>query len=269
MANVSYRNFDRAFVFGLKEGVAKYSNVVIGRGGEQTKIFACAGDYSYEAGSQLTPATFLFSATVLHNYVKAVAEGKATQKRIMLVLPDDCAIRYFEIRKSMQALLDDERTDSLEFDEIVDAVAGPAIKSWMNEAWIQAVTAFAHAYTEAIGEGIEIGAMKHTNLYSWEIRADVAGTVPSFKAGDKVNVKDGVIEGVEGWKVENNRVSGEGLEITSRTFGNGDNDRQITRYYVPRVGEGIDISNLRKADSVLRQALPHREEGVVCEAAEF
>jgi len=269
MANVSYRNFDRAFLFGLKEGVAKYSNVVIGRGGEQTKIFACAGDYSYEAGSQLTPATFLFAATVLHNYVKAVTEGKATQKRLMLVLPDDCAIRHFEIRKAMQSLLDDDRTDSMEFDEIVDAIAAPAIKSWMNEAWAQAVTAFAHAYTEAVGEGIEIGVMKHTNLYAWEIRSDVKDAVFPLKAGDKVNVKDGVIEGVESFKVENNRVSGEGLEISSRTFGNSDNDRQITRYYVPRMGEGIDISNLRKADSVLRQALPHREEGIVCEAAEF
>ena len=255
--NVSYQNYGRAFIFGAKQGVAKYATVTTTQGREKGEMRLSA-DHEYVAGSQLTPTTFLFAAATLHNYVGALEKKPDLQKRILMVLPDDCSIRFFEMKKAFQEVLNSG--ENYEFDDIVDILAAAASKDWMSEDWKQSVLAFAHAYVEAVGEDVEIGVMKHTNLYRWELRPTEKGAKAPFKAGDKLNIDHAIIEGVDGWKAENNYVTGKDLEVSTRTYGNGENTNSVTRYYVPRMGNHVGLKNLKVADAALRDALPHMEE---------
>ena len=250
ITNVNYRNFGHGFVVGARGGLAKFVSIRNKVDGE-TIIAPCASATPYEAGSARTPVVLSYAAALLERYVEKAKTDDSFSKRVFFVLPDDAAIRSFEIGRLF-------RTKE-ELDDIVDN----ATKKWMHEsdAWMQAIEAWCTAYADAMGEDISVGTMKASNIFSWGIIPDEGVDLAD---GMEIVLKDGAFDG---GTCENNRVSGE-FKVRYVPARTGEYT-QAERWTMPRAGTRPEVKNLQTAANLLRDILPHRKEAVIAEAADF
>ena len=248
--NVNIRNFDRAFIVGARGGEARFASVKNEVNGKST-IAPCKTATEYEAGSARTPVVLSYAAALLHRYTEKVQKGEITGKRVMFVLPDDAAIRTFEISRLFR--------NENELDDIVDV----ATKPWMrdSETWVSAIEAWCIAYADAYGADISVGTMKQSNIFSWEVIPDDDAELMD---GQEITLKDGAFDG---GTCENNRVSGKfNLRYTPARTGDY---TQAERWSITRAGNSVELKNLQTAMNLLRETLPHRQEATVAEAADF
>lgn len=248
--NVNIRNFDRSFVVGARGGEARFTSIKNEVNGKST-IAPGKTATAYEAGSARTPIVLSYAAALLHRYTEKVQAGEITGKRVLFALPDDAAIRTFEIGRLFR--------ETEELDDIVDT----AIKPWMRESetWCEAIGAWCEAYADAYGADVSVGTMKQSNIFSWAITPDEDA---ELEDGAEITLKNGKFAG---GTCENNRVTGKfALRYTPARTGEY---TQAEHWSIPRVGNSVELKNMQTAMNVLRDTLPHRQEAVVAEAADF
>lgn len=248
--NVGIRNFDRAFLVGARGGEARFATVKNEINGQST-IMPCKTASEYEAGSARTPVVLSYAAALLHRYTEKVQAGEITGKRILFALPDDAAIRTFEIGRLFR--------ETEELEDIIDV----AIKPWMrdSESWTNAIAEWCEAYADAYGADVSIGTMKQSNIFSWAITPDEDA---ELEDGMEITLKNGKFDG---GTCENNRVNGKfTLRYTPARTGDY---TQAERWSIPRVGNSVELKNMQAAMNLLRDVLPHRQEATVAEAADF
>ena len=260
MASMNYvgiNNYGIGFVIGAKGGIAKHVTITNDmRTG--TKIRVCTKDVEYDAGAQRTPIAFQYAASLLHSYTKAYGdEPDKYSDRVLVILPDDAAVRSFEIKRLCTELED------------LDAVIARATKPWMGEEWQEAIAAWATAYVDALGEGLSVGTMKKTNIHRFEVRTDALGSDP-LTNGQSIQIKNGKVLGLD-YSCENNKITGtyEVSVMPGRTFVDDKGETKFIpeRYFIRRGSTNPAIKNLQKASSLLRDALPHLGEAEVVEAS--
>lgn len=250
ITNVNIRNFDRAFVVGAKGGEARFTSIKNEVNGKSI-ISPCKTAAEYEAGSARTPVVLSYAAAILHRYTEKVQAGEVQGKRILFALPDDAAIRTFEIGRLFR------HEDELE--DIVDV----ATKPWMrdSESWSNAIEAWCVAYADAYGADVSVGTMKQSNIFSWAITPDEEA---ELQDGQEIILKDGAFDG---GTCENNRITGTfKVRYTPARTGDYTTDE---RWSIPRVGNSVELKNMQTAMNLLRDTLPHRQEATVAEAADF
>nr|DAK26793.1 MAG TPA: hypothetical protein [Caudoviricetes sp.] len=250
ITNVNIRNFDSAFVVGARGGEARFTTIKNEINGKSV-VAPCKTAAEYEAGSARTPVVLSYAAALLHRYTEKVQKGEITGRRVMFALPDDAAIRTFEIGRLFR------ETDEL--DDIVDV----AIKPWMrdSEAWTSAIAEWCTAYADAYGADISVGTMKQSNIFSWAVTPDEG---IKLEDGMEITLKDGTFDG---GTCENNRVSGK-FAVRYAPARTGEYT-QAERWSIPRAGNSVELKNMQTAMNLLRDTLPHRQEAVVAEAADF
>lgn len=248
--NVGIRNFDRAFVVGARGGEARFTSIKNEING-RSEIVPCKTAAEYEAGSARTPVVLSYAAALLHRYVEKVQAGEITAKRVLFALPDDAAIRTFEIGRLFR--------DEDELEDIVDV----AVKPWMrdSEAWSNAIEEWCVAYADAYGTDISVGTMKQSNIFSWAITPDEEA---ELKDGQEITLRDGAFDG---GTCENNRINGR-FKVRYTPARTGDYTT-AERWSIPRAGNSVELKNMQAAMNLLRDTLPHRQEATVAEAADF
>lgn len=243
MENVSFKNFGVAFIIGAKGGTARHATVK--RGALRYECSVAEKAAEYETGAARTPVTLSYAASLLHAYTTAFEEGKKPlHDKVLMVLPDDSAIRSFEIRKLF-----------IELEDLDEAISR-ATKPWMGEEWQEAIAAFCTAYADALGAGLSLGTMKYTNVYSWEIRLQ-AGAEP-LESGATITLESGKTADGK-YLCESSALSGT-FPVSVRRGRVLDGGGVIPdRYYVPRSDYPTSIKALRKAAAALRDHLPKQE----------
>lgn len=250
ITNVNIRNFDYAFLVGARGGEARFTSIRNEINGKSI-VAPCLKAAEYEAGSARTPVVLSYAAALLHRYVEKVQAGEITGRRVMVVLPDDAAIRTFEIGRLFR--------ETEELDDIVDT----AVKPWMrnSEAWCSAIEEWCTAYADAMGADVSVGTMKQSNIFSWTITPDEG---VELEDGQEITLKDGEFDG---GTCENNRVAGK-FKVRYTPSRTGEYTT-AERWSIPRTGNSIELKNMQTAMNLLRDILPHRQEATVAEAADF
>lgn len=262
--SVNVGNYDRAYCFGASRGQAMVAIV-----DNASKQFGMAAGkdgnvlaFPYDARKAKTTAIFSFASTFLTVYAKAFAAGKQTARNILLVLPDDAAIRAKETANKMTR-----------FDTLEEVIASVTNKNWgidpktgvqrgMAPEMQEACAKFAHAYADCIEAGINLGFVKHTNLKYWELLPiDRSNVVEELKDGMEIHIEGGVIQGLNYWKAENRGISGD-YTVEAGKSRNG-------HWFIQRQAQGAGITNLRNADKLLNDNLPGEVECTMAEGGIF
>ena len=244
--NVNIRNFGAAFLVQARGGKVTHCAVKNEIGGKALMQIGTGADYV--AGASKTPVAFDYASGLLKAYTDkfAASDGKLSAN-VLMVLPDDAAVRTFEVKR------------------LIGEAGG--VKDWMREernaAWKAAIMNWLDVYVEALGEGLHVDAMKLSNINSWELRLGENATLVD---GQKITIKDGKVEGVDA-VCENNLVSGE-FVVRRQEGREFEGNRRADRYSVQRGGNYPEILNMRKALNALYAALPHRQEVELVAAGE-
>ena len=260
--NVNIRNFGAGFLVQARGGKVTHVAVKNEIGGAAKMQVGAGSDYV--AGSSKTPVAFDYASGLLKAYTDkfAASDGKLSAN-VLMVLPDDAAVRTFEVKRLISEAGGVENLDEESYDAILDKVT----KDWMREdrnlAWKQAMENWLDVYVEALGEGLHVDAMKLSNINSWELRLGENATLTD---GQKIVIKDGKVEGVDA-VCENNLVSGE-FVVRRQEGREFEGNRRADRYSVQRGGNYAEILNMRKALNTLYAALPHRQEVELVAAGE-
>ena len=260
--NVNIRNFGAAFLVQARGGKVTHCAVKNEVGGKALMQIGAGADYV--AGASKTPVAFDYASGLLKAYTDkfAASDGKLSAN-VLMVLPDDAAVRTFEVKRLIGEA---GGVDNLD-EETYDAIQDKIVKDWMREernaAWKAAIMNWLDVYVEALGEGLHVDAMKLSNINSWELRLGENATLVD---GQKITIKDGKVEGVDA-VCENNLVSGE-FVVRRQEGREFEGNRRADRYSVQRGGNYPEILNMRKALNALYAALPHRQEVELVAAGE-
>lgn len=260
--NVNIRNFGAAFLVQARGGRVTHCAVKNEIGGAAKMQVGAGADYV--AGASKTPVAFDYASGLLKSYTDkfAASDGKLSAN-VLMILPDDAAVRTFEVKRLIAEAGGVESLD----EESYDAILSKVTKDWMREernvAWKNAMENWLDVYVGALAEGLHVDAMKISNINSWELRLGENATLVD---GQKITIKDGKVEGVDA-VCENNLVSGE-FVVRRQEGREFEGNKRADRYSVQRGGSYAEITNMRKALNALYAALPHRQEVELVEAGE-
>ena len=261
--NVNIRNFGAGFLVQARGGKVTHVAVKNEIGGAAKMQVGAGSDYV--AGSSKTPVAFDYASGLLKAYTDkfAAAPENTMSPNVLMVLPDDAAVRTFEVKRLISEAGGVENLDEESYDAILDKIT----KDWMREernlAWKNAIENWLDVYVEALANGLHVDAMKISNINSWELRLGDGATLTD---GQKIVIKDGKVEGVDA-TCENNLVSGE-FVVRRQEGREFEGNRRADRYSVKRGGNYPEILNMRKALNALYAALPHRQEVELVAAGE-
>ena len=261
--NVNIRNFGAAFLVQARGGKVTHCAVKNEIGGAAKMQVGAGADYV--AGASKTPVAFDYASGLLKSYTDkfAAAPEGSMSPNVLMILPDDAAVRTFEVKRLISEAGGVENLD----EESYDAILGKVTKDWMREernvAWKNAMENWLDVYVGALAEGLHVDAMKISNINSWELRLGEGATLTD---GQKITIKDGTVEGVDA-TCENNLVSGE-FVVRRQEGREFEGNKRADRYSVQRGGSYAEITNMRKALNALYAALPHRQEVELVEAGE-
>ena len=260
--NVNIRNFGAGFLVQARGGKVTHCAVKNEMGGKTLMQVGAGSDYV--AGSSKTPVAFDYASGLLKAYTDkfAASDGKLSAN-VLMVLPDDAAVRTFEVKRLISEAGGVENLDEESYDAILDKITKDWMREERNVAWKNAIENWLDVYVEALSEGLHVDAMKISNINSWELRLGEGATLTD---GQKITIKDGKVEGVDA-TCENNLVSGE-FVVRRQEGREFEGNRRADRYSVQRGGNYAEITNMRKALNALYAALPHRQEVELVAAGE-
>lgn len=260
--NVNIRNFGAGFIVQARGGKVTHCAIKNEVGGKTLMQVGNGADYV--AGSSKTPVAFDYASGLLKAYTdKFTASNGKLSANVLMVLPDDAAVRTFEVKRLISEAGGVENLDKESYDAILDKVTKDWMKEERNVAWKNAMENWLDVYIGALAEGLHVDAMKISNINSWELRLGENATLTD---GQKITIKDGKVEGVDA-VCENNLVSGE-FVVRRQEGREFEGNRRADRYSVQRGGNYPEILNMRKALNALYAALPHRQEVELVAAGE-
>lgn len=235
---VGTSNFDCAVAVGTRGGKANYGVLRVANGSAKIQVGKQASEY--DATVATTPVALSYAANVINGYVK---KGAVAGKNLLLILPNDAAIRTFKLRGSLSKMnfeeaIDDQRTDWMT-DDLWEGLYGPALND------------FAEAVVAAHEAGVNVGVLKRMNLRYWTLLGE---DTENLIDGQEVVLKNGVVEGTD-IHAENNALSGK-FEVSIRVARYKDKERRAA--LIERKGKSQDLENLRKMDDELSKTLPNR-----------
>lgn len=235
---VGTSNFDCAVAIGTRGGKANYGVLRVQSGSAKIQVGKTPSEY--DATIATTPVALSYAANVINGYVK---KGAVAGKNLLLILPNDAAIRTFALRGALT---------KMSFEEAIEAQR----MSWMtDEAWESlygpALNDFAEALVAANEAGVNVGVMKRMNLRYWTLMGE---DVDSLVDGQEVVLKDGAVSGMD-VHAENNALSGK-FEVSVRAARYNGRERHAA--LIERKGKSQDLENLRKLDAELSKTLPNR-----------
>jgi len=243
---VGTSNFDCAIAVGTRGGRANYGVLRVSNGSAKIQVGANPGEYN--AMLATTPVALSYAANIVNGYVR---KGAVAGKNLLLILPNDAAIRTFALRSALTKMSFEEAVDAQKMawmsDEVWESTYGPALND------------FAEAIVAANEAGVNVGVLKRMNLNYWTLLGE---DVDQLVDGQEIVLKDGAIAGMD-VHAENNALSGK-FTVSVRT--SRFNGRERSAALIERKGKSSDLENLRKMDDELSKTLPNRR--VEAEVAE-
>jgi len=261
--NVNIRNFGAGFIVQARGGKVTHCAIKNEIGGAAKMQIGAGADYV--AGSSKTPVAFDYASGLLKAYTDKFANAPegSMSANVLMVLPDDAAVRTFEVKRLIGEAGGVENLDEETYDAIQDKIVKDWMKEERNAAWKAAIINWLDVYVEALSEGLHVDAMKISNINSWELRLGEGATLVD---GQEIVIKDGKVEGAN-VMCENNLVSGT-FTVRRQEGREFEGNKRADRYSVQRGGNYPEILNMRKALNTLYAALPHRQEVELVAAGE-
>ena len=235
---VGTSNFDCAVAIGTRGGKANYGVLRVSNGSAKIQVGKTPSEYDPTVAT--TPVALSYAANVINGYVR---KGAVAGKNLLLILPNDAAIRSFSLRGALTKMSFEEAIEAQRFewmtDDVWEGLYGPALND------------FAEAIVAANEAGINVGVMKRMNLRYWTLLGE---DVDSLVDGQEVVLKDGAVSGMD-VHAENNALSGK-FEVSVRVARYNGRERHAA--LIERKGKSSDLENLRKMDDELSKTLPNR-----------